>query len=571
VAVGDFTGNGKLDLVTANFNTNTVSVLLGNGDGTFQPAVNYTVGYAPYAVAVGYFSHNGYLDIVTANYGAGTVSVLLGNGNGTFQPAVNYTVGKQPHSVAVGDFFSDGNVDIVSANFGDNTVSVLRGNGDGTFQPAASYPVGIGPFAVTTVDFNRQGNLDDIATANFGDNTVSLLQNNGDGIFLPAGTYPVGYAPAWIAAGQFTSDGNLDLVTANFGDSTLSVLLGNGNLTFQPAVSYAVGGGPVSVAAGDLSHDGKLDLVVADFGANTVSVLLGNGDGTFQPAGIPLLATPPFASVLAFGADLVVVPVSKGSDGLAAAFVELASVFGGNVAPGLPFGAGAPTRLAGFESGMVGAITADPTSLTVQQTNFTDAPSALLVLQNVDRSFAVPNVTALPPGASVAEATNLPGFDLLLVATLSSGALLEDAPRNTAPIAPGFAVFDVFSPILSNGDTAVAFMFAPVFGPVPSIAVWMSFASGVEEALRQHVRRQRADAPWSSAPSAAPARLLQAADGGLGDAPPETGRADWPARVLPLTALCSLMFLISFANAAPAQHARAAPRRPALPKADRCA
>src|SRR5262249_25521752 len=136
MAWGDVNGDGKIDLITANSQSGNVSVLLGNGDGTFQTPVNYLAGVGPGAVRLGDFNVDGKLDIVVTNAGANgvqgsTVSVLLGNGNGTFQAANTFAVGTVPLGLAVGDFNGDGKLDIATANLNSNNVSVLLGNGDG--------------------------------------------------------------------------------------------------------------------------------------------------------------------------------------------------------------------------------------------------------------------------------------------------------------------------------------------------------------------------------------------------------------------------------------------------------
>ncbi len=285
---GDFNGDGHLDLAVADTGSETVSVLLGNGDGTFQPPAYYAVGTDPDAIVAGDFNGDGRLDLAVENSGSninffpGTVSVLLGNGDGTFQSQVTDAVGSRPVSIVAGDFNGDGRLDLAVANIGSDMVSVLLGNGDGTFQPQVTYAVGSGPDSIVAGDFNGDGRLD-LAVANWNDGTVSVLLGNGDGTFQPQVTYAVGSGPDAIVAGDFTGDGHLDLAVANYFDDTVSVLLGNGDGTFQPQVTYAVGWDPGAIVAGDFSGDGHLDLAVANELSGTVSVLLGNGDGTFQP------------------------------------------------------------------------------------------------------------------------------------------------------------------------------------------------------------------------------------------------------------------------------------------------
>jgi hypothetical protein len=289
VAVGDFLGKGVLDLAVANQGDNKVSVLQGNGDGSFQAARNYAVGTNPVSVAVGDFLGNGILDLAVANQGDNTVSVLLGNGDGSFQAAISYAAGSAPSSVAVGDLNGDGILDLAvtdsAVSGGSPSVSVLLGNGDGSFQAAGSYSAGISPGSVAVGDFRGNGISDlVVADSNLSTNSVYVLLGNGDGSFQAAAKYSVGIGPSSVAVADFLGNGIADLAVANPGTDNVSVLLGNGDGSFQHAVNYTVGTLPLSVAVGDFNGDGVPDLVTANPFNNTLSVLLGNGDGSFQAA-----------------------------------------------------------------------------------------------------------------------------------------------------------------------------------------------------------------------------------------------------------------------------------------------
>jgi hypothetical protein len=291
VAVGDFNGDGIPDLAAAGWR---VSTLVGTGGGSFATGQSYAAGLFARAVVVGDYNGDGIPDLAVGSVEGigydGTVTVLLGNGDGTFQVLDSYTVGNRPFFLAVGDFNGDGILDIASANArAENietpgtTVSVLLGRGDGTFQAPKNYNVGDGPMSVAVGDFNRDGVLD-LVVANSDSGTISILLGKGDGTFQDAQSYAAGLAPSSVAVADFNGDGILDLAVANV--YTVSIFLGNGDGTFQAGQSYdSVDAAATFLAIADFNRDGILDLAVAKSSGGTVSILLGKGDGTFQPAG----------------------------------------------------------------------------------------------------------------------------------------------------------------------------------------------------------------------------------------------------------------------------------------------
>ena len=280
VQSSDFNGDGITDLV-AGCEGNSISILLGNGNGTFQAPQFITAGSAPMAVTVGDFNGDGKMDIAAANYFSNSVSIFIGNGDGTFQAAQDYSVGNSPRSIAMGNL--NGKACLVTCNVSDDSISVLLGNGDGTFQAAASYPVGSNPFAVAVADFNGDGFLD-IATANYNGNNVRIMLGAGNGAFTTGSLLAVGINPTFVSVGDLNADGKMDLVVTNSNSNSISVLLGNGDGSFQPPANYAVGSNPRNITLSDLNHDGNLDAVVANFNDNNVSVLAGIGNGTFGSA-----------------------------------------------------------------------------------------------------------------------------------------------------------------------------------------------------------------------------------------------------------------------------------------------
>jgi FG-GAP-like repeat/PASTA domain len=277
VAIGDLNGDGKPDLVTANDEANTVSVLLNRGDASFRAKRDYPTGHFPVAVAIGDLNGDGKRDLVTANEQANTVSVLLNRGDGSFGVRANYATGGSPRSVAIGDLNGDGSPDLAIANFGGEnhstvgtTASVLLNRGDGSFQPSVDYATGKGPISVAIGDLNGDGRPD-LAIANFGGgvpstfgSTVSVLLNRGDGSFEAKRDYRTGISPDSVAIGDLNGDGKPDLATASAIESIVSVLANRGDGSFQAARHFATGGADSPVAVGDLNGDGRPDLATTE-------------------------------------------------------------------------------------------------------------------------------------------------------------------------------------------------------------------------------------------------------------------------------------------------------------------
>jgi type II secretory pathway component GspD/PulD (secretin) len=283
VATGDFNMDGHADLAVVNLADNTVSILLGSGDGTFAAHTDYATGVGPSAVVVGDFNRDGIPDLAVANQTDGTVSILPGNGDGTFAAHKDIAVGAGPVALVAGDFNADGKTDLAVVNQADNTVSILLGNGDGTFTLKQSAAVGNAPTAITPGDFNNDGKTD-LAVANGGANTVSILLGNGDGTFAAHSDFPAGGSPSAVATADFNGDGRLDLAVANRADNTVSIFPGNGDGSFGASTQIATGNGPAAMLTADFNSDNLPDLVVANHDGNTVSVLLGLGNDSLVDA-----------------------------------------------------------------------------------------------------------------------------------------------------------------------------------------------------------------------------------------------------------------------------------------------
>jgi hypothetical protein len=286
VAAADFDRDGVLDLAVANSGAGTVSIFTGSISSehtayTATLTTTVSVGDDPIAIAVGDFNGDGETDIAVVNHGSDNVSILLGNGDGTFAAAINTAVGSSPTGLAVSDFDRDGILDLAVTSSSGVTILLGVGNGHFTQPPGSPFAAGTNPSGVAAGDFDRDGKLD-LAVANSGSDNVTILFGDGDGTFdgTSPSTVSVGTAPSAIAVGDFNRDGRLDLAVTNAGtDNNVSILLGDGTGSFDGSLfssPFATGDNPVALVAGDFDRDGRLDVAVAnqDDDSVCVSILL---------------------------------------------------------------------------------------------------------------------------------------------------------------------------------------------------------------------------------------------------------------------------------------------------------
>jgi uncharacterized repeat protein (TIGR01451 family) len=473
VAIADFNHDGKPDIayLLSGSGVPSVSILLGQGNGVFVGPITTTLSTAAAAkiLTVGDLNNDGFPDVITYDFDNNTIYILIGNGDGTFQtPRTIHN--SSAEGFAIGDFNGDGKADFAATVFSGSVVIYL-GNGDGSFNAGSPISTGgNGSNAVVACDFNHDGKLD-LAITNMFSSNVSVMLGNGDGTFAQPVLYPLdaASAPQALALGDVNGDGIPDIVVAETSNFMMAVLLGNGNGSFTNTGTFALHRYIYDVALADLNGDGKLDIVAAtNFGTtNTsfVTALLGNGNGAFGTAmdfavgpaaqsvavgdlngdGIPDIAATGWAgnviSVLTSGPPINVFP-----------FFTLSKSHSGNFTPG---------QLGATFTISAGNPSASPTSGIVTVTDQLPAGLTLVAMSGVGwacTSNTCSRADPLGPGSSYPAITvtvNVQpgvGSSLTNMATAATNASTTTA-SDTVTISGGPPAPSQVSP--SNGATGV--------------------------------------------------------------------------------------------------------------------
>lgn len=283
VCTDDFNRDGNIDFAAANSFSDNISVLFGNGDGSFGPPAYYSADRRPSFIISSDFNGDGAPDLAASNFSSHYISVFINGGNGIFEDAANYDLGTYTRSIAAADFDNDGDIDIAVANF---RLTILSNNGDGTFSISGTYDAGSGACAIFAADFNGD-NYCDVVIGDGGSWKIYIFMNQGNGQFSQAVDIDVGEGPFAVCSHDFDMDGDNDLAVALFyGSVGVVILLNDGSGSFGSPIIYQAGEGPHALYCADIDNNGYIDLIVGNggngqIGTSTVSVLRNNG-GVFD-------------------------------------------------------------------------------------------------------------------------------------------------------------------------------------------------------------------------------------------------------------------------------------------------
>ena len=447
MVLGDFNGDGNLDIAATLFGTpGNVVVLLGDGAGGFAQncpdgCVSFPVGNNPGALATADVNKDGNMDVVVANHDSNTISVLLGNGDGTFQPQSVLSTGTAPTGIAVGDFNNDGAVDIAVSNNGDNTVTIFLNNGTGTLAALpTTVPTGALPSGIVAGDFNCDGKLD-LAVTNLDEFTVYVLLGDGTGAFPAHVSGNVGNTPVAIAAGDFNGDGLPDLVAVNSGGAqgaSIFVIARsesvNANVTPAPGTHNVLASYAADTARIP-SQSTTVPLVVLTTTATTLTANPANSSVFGQSVTFTATVAPPPGSGPAFGTvsfvnNPVGGPVTLNTANvdatgtatfttstLAVASYSLTAVYSGNADSAASTSALTPYTVAKANTSTSVTSSLNP-SVSGQGVTFTATVSALAPGAGIPSGL----VTFLVNGSSVGTGTLSAGVAILITPNVPVGS-----------------------------------------------------------------------------------------------------------------------------------------------------
>jgi hypothetical protein len=307
VAIADVNHDGKPDLIVANADSGTLTVLLGDGKGHFQPtrASPISAGHLPNDIAVADMNGDGNPDLVIANHQSPYLTIFLGDGKGGFQPApgspIDVHSNPHPHGVAAASFSVQDRVDVVTDSWGNNQIELLQGDGKGGLHtPGRFFPVGHRPYErLRSADFNHDGNPD-LVTTNLDDDTVTILLGDGKGSFrqAPGSPFAAGAKPWQVAIDDFDKDGNADLAIIPYERDVedarkmvITILRGDGKGGFRPMATQSLSlegcHGPNSIASGDINGDGFRDVVVSCAESKNLAIFVGQAGNEFSRTNLP--------------------------------------------------------------------------------------------------------------------------------------------------------------------------------------------------------------------------------------------------------------------------------------------
>lgn len=288
-ATGWLSGSdNNYDIAVANYGSNNISILRGNGDGTFAPQPPVPVGSGPYGIMSGYFNNDLKQDLIVTNSNSDTISLLYQNASGGFDPPVNLASGPTPYALAAGDFNGDQKSDIAVANYGGfrrGSVSIFLGDNNGSYTPGPTLQTALQPAYLMAVNFNADS-FSDLVVANYGASSISVFRGGAGANFTLFQEIPTDPGPRWVELNNFNNDSFADLMTANFSSNSISGCAGAAGGIFTCSSIANFGLAPTAIVSEDFRGRGQRREAVSLAGENVVRTPWGDVPTDAQPNSI---------------------------------------------------------------------------------------------------------------------------------------------------------------------------------------------------------------------------------------------------------------------------------------------